>query len=58
MAELLALRDSVLSLAQRFDPAGLRPVELVDALQATTATHNALGTIEALVAKVARRPAP
>ncbi len=49
--ELLALRASVLSLAQRFDPAGLRPVELAEALQATTVTRNALGTIEALVAK-------
>ncbi len=49
--ELLALRASILSLAQRFDPAGLRPVELAQALRATTVTRNALGTIEALVAK-------
>ena len=51
VAELLALQASVLSLAQRFDPVGLRPVELAQALQATTVTRNALGAIEALVAK-------
>ena len=52
--ELLALRASVLSLAQRFDPAGLRPVELTQALQATTVARNALGTIEALLAKAVK----
>ncbi len=49
--ELRAVRASVLSLAQRFDPAGLRPVELAEGLRAVTVARNAMGTIEALLAK-------
>ena len=49
--ELRAVRASVLSLAQRFDPAGLRPVELAEGLRAATVARNPLGTIEALLAK-------
>jgi len=51
LEELCAVRATVLSLAQRFDTTGLRPVELTEVLRITTVARNALGTIEALVAR-------
>ncbi len=54
LEELRALRASVLSLAQRFDPTGLRPVELAQGLRVATVARNALGTIEALLAKAVK----